>query len=312
MKSFEEYIQQTDFTLESNKFVVIVGAGFNSEFIKSKDFEMLKNWNCILDWIKLTYQVHFQSSQNLLIDFENIILKQKISQKLLASDVENEISKTIASQIKVKTDDLKETDLDLDVLNIFNNQYISDVINLNFDTVLEENLAKLVGEKFVKNTKSKIANKNNTVFSNVNFKFREINKINFWHPHGNVHQINSLILSSRKYGIQLSKVEKLREKYKSFEVQNMFISKSEDTWVDLLMHRPLLVLGASLNSNEQDILFTIVNRKRNFKNYPASEKPIFQMLEKNNSNLGDWATPIFNHGDYNEQWLRLTQLFTKK
>ena len=200
------------------------------------------------------------------------------------------------------------------MLNILNPELISDVINLNFDTIIEEKYASGLKLKFSKTTNSNYSKKGslfNSIYSKTNFRFREINGIKFWHPHGDAHHKKSLILSTRKYGYQLSSVEKLRQHFKKNEKKHKYDNVLEYSWFEAILNKPLLILGAGLSSNEQDILFAISSKKRNYMNFETKDYPIFQMLKPGEvSNLGNWAIPIFDNQDYQTQWKKLIKRFS--
>jgi hypothetical protein len=115
-----------------------------------------------------------------------------------------------------------------------------------------------------------------------------------------------MISKSIRYN-QNKTIEKLRERYKARKPNT--ISKSE-TWLDPLMNKPILILGAEISCNEWDILFTLLTKKRNSARY-GIDQPIFQM-STNNSNLvlNDWVYPVSsNNISFENQWNLLKKLF---
>lgn len=300
------------------KFTIIIGSGFHSQFLvelnqKDEKFNMLKNWRCLIDSLK-NNKKKFKSSNNFLIDFENLIIQIDESENKQGVEIEKDLTKELSEKLTLVSSMVKDN-FNKDILKILNANFISDVINLNFDTILEEKYSLNENLKFNKKTKTNYKKDGelfSSIYSKPNFRYRELNGIKFWHPHGDIHHPNSLILSTRKYGSQLAIVESLRKHYKKDEKKNGYDNRLEFSWFDAIMNRPLLILGAGLSSNEQDILFAISSKKRNYLNHPNKDYPIFQMLKPGEvSNIGDWAKPISNLKDYTGQWEQLFKLFSK-
>jgi len=296
---------------------MIIGSGFNKEFLAGLNltdsrFNKLKDWNCLIDFLKIDIG-KFSTSNNFLIDFEQIItLSKNREEKKQGNEIEKDLIKELSTEF-VEISKLIGNNFDSEMLKVFNPDLISDVINLNFDTILEEKYASALKLKFSKKTNSDYNKKGSlfkTIYSKPNFRYREINGIKFWHPHGDVHHKKSLILSTRKYGYQLSNVETLRRHFKNNEKKLNYLNGKAFSWFEAILCKPILILGAGLSSNEQDILFAISSKKRNFLNYPEKDYPIFQMLKPGEvSNLGNWATPIFDNQDYQTQWKQLIKHF---
>lgn len=122
-----------------------------------------------------------------------------------------------------------------------------------------------------------------------------------------------MILGARRYGQQIASVEQLRKHSKAKKSKN----PNNDTWYDKLTHNPVLILGASISSNEWDVWSAIVNRERNFfkqKNI-TYRNPIFQM--RNKTSKGQtcdtanqyWFKPLFDESlCYEKQWVKLEEL----
>lgn len=304
---------------EKPKFTVIIGSGFHKEFLaplnpNDSHFNKLKDWRCLIDFLKKD-RIEFRTSNNLLIDFEQIVTCSKNPEK---KNQGNTIEMSLIKELSIEFLDLSKliyNNFDSEMLKVFNPDLISDVINLNFDTIIEEKYASALNLKFSKKTTSDYNKKGElfkTIYSKPNFRYRKINGIKFWHPHGDVHHPKSLILSTRKYGYQLSSIETIRQHFKKNEKKLNYINVLGFSWFEAIMNGPLLILGAGLSSNEQDILFAISSKKRNFLNYPEKDYPIFQMLKLGEvSNIGDWGTPIIDKQDYQNQWKQLIKFFAQ-
>ena len=123
-----------------------------------------------------------------------------------------------------------------------------------------------------------------------------------------------MILGARKYGQHINCIERLRKHSKAEARKN----QKNDTWYDKLTHNPLLILGASISSNEWDIWSAFVNRERNFFKMKNNKyrNPIFQMRSQNSKcNCKDtsnqkWFEPLFDENlSFKDQWNKLETLF---
>lgn len=316
MKSLEQLLSE----LKSNnkKIAIIIGAGFHCQFIENHIpiYNKLKNWNCLLDWLKTELSCNFESSSNSILDFEKIIMSQNAKNDFQksAKEIESNIIGKLVREIKSITL-LNEADTNNSMLSVFNNAYVSDVINLNFDLLIEKKYADYTKTKNWKKVKDSTSELNNKQ-SRFGFQYRSINNIKFWHPHGDYTNMNSIVLGLRRYGLQLNNLESYRKTFKkriNIDQKN-FVEKN---WMEVIMNKPILVLGASLSSNEQDILFALINKKRNFiKSNPESldsRSIIFHMVDKyKTSSLGDFAIPLYPNLDFQSQWPKLVKLLSKK
>ncbi|MHA8081548.1 SIR2 family protein [Aquirufa regiilacus] len=314
MKSFEQLLPELK--LGNKKIALIIGAGFHSQFIKNHDpiFNRLKNWNCLLDWLKKEFKYHFENSSDSILDFEKIIINQNNinhSEKS-ASEIEDEIIDTLVKEIRYLTE-VKNIETENSLLEIFNNEYVSDVLNLNFDLLLENKYAERTNTKNWKRLKW-VTPELKKQKSKIDFQYRYINNIRFWHPHGDFQHKKSVVLGLRRYGLQLKNLESYRKTYKKRikKDKNNFV---EENWMEVIMNKPILILGANLSINEQDILFALINKKRNFiksKSDSLDERShIFQMVEnRNTTNLGDLASPLYSNMDFKYQWPKLIKLIS--
>ena len=73
-------------------------------------------------------------------------------------------------------------------------------------------------------------------------RHRVIKGINFWHPHGDLDKYDSLILGTRKYGLHINKIEKLRMRSKHQKKPDNY----QKSWYDVLSHKPVIILGADI------------------------------------------------------------------
>jgi hypothetical protein len=148
--------------------------------------------------------------------------------------------------------------------------------------------------------------------SNINItRYRTVNGIKFWHPHGDIRSHVSIVLSLRKYGMILPQIEVLRKHFKANERKNR--EKEEFyTWFDCIAKQPILIIGASISDLEWDIWFALANRKRNFakRNFKKNEQPIFKMVGPCETLDKNWFTELtIRKETYPCQWERMQDLF---
>jgi hypothetical protein len=317
--SFEEYFHQTKSPPNPRRFILIIGSGIHKEFLRicTKEACNFKCWKHLLISLAESKGLTIRPSNFPIVDFEKLVVE--CTGKNLSghnSKPANHVERSLLKKIKdlLKTNKLSSDELNSYPLEIFNSKYISDVINLNFDLVIEEVLTQKKSQKSCLKLKSYSPKNQNGAYEGIyklpNFQYREINKIKFWHPHGDIKHLNSMILGLRKYGMQIQRIEKLRNRYKAAKSDTKPRVK---TWLDPLMMQPILILGTDISHNEWDILFAMISKKRNRARL-GSDEPIFQMSENHtNSNLRDWAAPISNEPlSFREQWNLLLELFKTK
>lgn len=290
----------------TEKFSVIIGSGIHFNVIK--EFNCLTCWRCLLS---STSNKPLISSNN-LIAFEEIIQENtKTQNNKDCNKIENELLMKISSKIS----NLQDTYINHDysnVLNVFNPNYISDVISLNFDTTIETKFRekhKLKRNRRVSNVKSSIKKFSHT-FVYYEYILNE-NKIRFWYPHGSINKPKSLILSNRSYSNYLSVIESVRKNFKSSEKQSNYqlITNNNITWVSQLINNPVLILGASLSYEEIDLWSLIISRERNFSKMKnkVCRKPIYQMTINEINNV--WIEKLFDNDlNYENQWEKLSNL----
>jgi hypothetical protein len=311
MKNFNELVDT--FKKSNLKFALVIGAGFHHQFLDSPDpkFNKLKQWPCLLDFIKKKAKASFTNSTNSILDFEKIIIDYNRIHKTkkIAYLIENKLLGDIKEEFKQLTND-SDLKIKSNVLSIFNHEIISDVLNLNFDLIVEKKFAEHTLSKSISKYPKKM-----DLNKKTDDQYRKINGIRFWHPHGDITNSSSMVLGLRKYGLQIKKLEKFRNNYKA-NGENKLHNFIEKNWMEVIMNKPLIIIGASLNQNEQDILFAIVNKKRNFIKSndanPDHRSYVFQMLGMNEkSNLGELAIPLFPNTNFDDQWKKLIKLFSQ-
>ena len=297
------------FQIANNQRVtIIVGSGANKHALGNKT-SILTSWEKLLDsaFRKKSKSV----SKNYILDFESRLVEVTSTQdeknaEKIQKDVLSKLSESINDeQVKKKYTANYPTYL-------FDNRIVANVISLNFDLIPEIILS---GGKIPKLGKR---HESMSAFGDSNVsRYREIDGIRFWHPHGDIQNKKSLVLGMRQYIKNLEYLEIMRRKQKSSKnaVENSFAN----SWYEALVHFPVIVIGAGLSDNELDIWGALINRERNFAkktNRIEYRKPIYMMWSKCESgefNKPDWVKPLFDiNNHYDEQWKKLKQLFDKK
>jgi hypothetical protein len=135
IENFESYFINTLKKEQNLRFTILLGSGFH-RFNNASD-SVLNNWDQLLHSIS----PNFQSTRNYLLDFEKIILEHVSDSN--AQKQEDLLLKRIANLIN----DAELFAIENEIKNypsfIFNPNYVSDVISLNFDC-LAEKMCKLI------------------------------------------------------------------------------------------------------------------------------------------------------------------------
>lgn len=204
-------------------------------------------------------------------------------------------------------------------LTIFNPQYVSDIISLNFDTVAEELcLDQISPNKRLKESKKSVFKSKSK--PDLTIEYTEITSdsqesIRFWYPHGFISsKVNKGIkLGIREYSKSIINIERLR-KYSKVREKALDKITIPISWYSQLVNNPVLILGAELSDHEFDIWFSLVNRMRNeTNNYHRSDNlPVFQMKEFGKDIISDKDllmkpkfAPIFENMAFIQQWENL-------
>ncbi|MFM2155426.1 MAG: hypothetical protein RL516_175 [Bacteroidota bacterium] len=305
---FENYFNQELLKGKiDKKFVLIIGSGIHKQAFREKK-NILSDWETLLKSVSKNVSL----SNNYILDFESIVVAETRKQKSdSASKIELVKLKSLSSNIinfKVNKYKLNYP------LRIFNSNCISDVINLNFDIVVEKILSnyKINRGRYSDHNLDETGTKKSPI---LNSMYYEINGIKFWHPHGSVLKPDSILLGLRKYSKSAKEVEQLRIRYKSKTDGGEKFTVDGFNWFDALVQRPIIICGTSLSDSEWDIWLAIVNRFRNYAKHPQKEQPIFIMtggksLKRNclNNFIKAFRPVSSNACSYNEEWLLLEKL----
>jgi len=243
-------------SVPKQKKVLVVGSGFHKEMSSEKS--ILSDWNTLLK--SLDPKIISEGNQTLA--FEEIVVRATTTEKnskLNALQIENIKLLELAKKID---DAQSRIDLNLVLKKynfLFDSEYVSDIISLNFDTTLENLCILRAQELGSKNkiSKRKIHYKDKKfVIESYDILFPNGETIRIWYPHGSTRSPDSITMGVRSYFKRMSDVEKMR-----------VLSKSKDhviSWYHQFTHNPIILVGTSLSSLEWDLWFAVVNRERNF------------------------------------------------
>lgn len=306
------------FRKKNAKFTLILGSGFHKQALGQ---------NTILSsWEKLLKQQDnaIELTDCYPLDFEQLIIRrtqiQQLTNEKASHQIENLISEEICFDLKCAQQKALKFDKEKYPVGIFNPEYVSDVVSLNFDTLALELCAERAGVEITSSEPipfSYNGKKLKQVFY-YEVKFSNNQSIRFWFPHGSILDKAKVTLGSRNYSLRLSTVEKLRfySKSKDREERQNDIFNTETSWYHQLTHNPVLILGADMSTSEWDIWFALVNRERNFskRSTMGIKYPIFQMreCESNYKVQSSWFKPLFTGVKFEKQWSELEKIFNKK
>lgn len=192
------------------------------------------------------------------------------------------------------------------VQRVVKSRVVTDVISLNLDTVTERILGNW------KSPAQWIRTKQPQVVDGGAGE-----PIRLWHPHGDRRRPTSIKLGLRHYASLTPQIEKARKDAKRLERELGYPDAweharvSPKSWVELVLNRSILVLGASLSESEWDLWQSFVDRQRNFaKSKNRVHRPAAWILSTPCSHAkvpNGW----FGHlqaADWNSAWNRLADM----
>jgi len=245
------------------KFTLVIGSGIHHQFLPKErhEYAPLKTWKNLLESINII------GNCSPLIGFEKKICENAEKKSLAANDSEKELLLELSSCIKSIQDNILSNKILKYPLEIFNPNKVGNVIILNFDLVIEKMLKR---DGNFKNTRVKKT-------KHGNIRYREINGIKFWHPHGDIEYPSKIQFGLRKYGYNIHSIEYLRGSYKKAEIHtNYNHEKIETTWLSSLIEDPLIFIGTGMGMEEWTLWYALTTRQRNYVRKGKLE-PIYTM-----------------------------------
>ncbi|MFM1915610.1 MAG: hypothetical protein RLZZ531_1279 [Bacteroidota bacterium] len=307
---------QSIIKLKHSKFTVILGSGLHKQALGESS--ILSSWIHLLK--NLDKEIELSNCYPL--DFEQLIIRK--SQELLdpknqrkANEMEDVISKEICFDLKCAQQKALCLAKEKYPSGIFNPDYVSDIISLNFDSLALELCSEMAGVEITSIEPIQFSYKGKKIEGVFYYevKFSKTQSIRFWFPHGSILDETKITLGTRNYAMRLQNLEKLRgySKSKEREEHKSGSSKTGTSWYHQLTHSPVLILGAEMSPSEWDIWFAFVNRERNFakKSNLEFNYPIFQMrdCECKNDAQHQWFNPLFTGLSFDQQWSELEKIF---
>ncbi len=286
---------------------IVIGSGVNIHAIGKKQ-TILTSWPKLLDAV--FEKKSKVSSENYILDYERrLVERTSVQNEKEANEIQNGILKNLCELIEEEQSNKKYT-LKYPTY-LFKKEIVANVISLNLDLIPERIMS---GGKIPKLGKQKDS-LSNYKSSNV-CRYREIDGIRYWHPHGDIKSKDSLVLGMTQYIKNVKHLDHMRRHHKGAERSEKGNVRIANSWYEALVNHPVLVLGASLSDNELDIWGALINRERNFAkgvNRNEHRPPVFIMwseCESGKFNKPDWVEPIFPVNlRYEQQWLKLENLF---
>jgi hypothetical protein len=250
---------------------VVVGAGVNQLHVPSNAAghnakKLLCSWDALL--CELTGENFLGVSQTLR--WELAALKQKrdskasadIRDRRLRIKLKEEVFKAEKRLLRSGTNDSGGL---AHLTRVLLAPVVTDVISLNVDLIIERIVA---GEKValapVRKATSSLGRHREFV------RAGETPKLRIWHPHGDRENAASLSFGLWRYEQLLSPMRKARVNLKKRESESNFetvrreVATRPTNWVEMMMLRPLLFIGTSLDDAEWDMWYALLMRWRNF------------------------------------------------
>lgn len=293
---------RTALSVENNRYALVLGAGFNASCVGENS--ILASWRTLMGRV-LGRDIEDASPTHA---FERHLLREGISGS--AAQRERVILKEIRNHLVWETERVLQSSTSSIPAFLFDPSWVSDILTLNFDDLVERYCrtrlrARVSAWRVPKGFEGRQPFDRDSVRYRV-LTFPDGGRIRVWHLHGSVSRPAGLQLGIRHYALRTALVEALRRHHKQWERR----SEEATTWYSAL-HRPVMLLGASLSVSEWDLWSAIVDRERNYAK-PENRgfrKPMFQMREQELGFQCEWFQPLFEEGgDHASQWKRLEEL----
>jgi hypothetical protein len=293
---------RTALTRENSKFALILGSGFNASAAGVES--ILASWQSLMGRV-LGRDIQDASPTHA---FERHLLKERSTAS--AAQRELVVLREIRNHIMWETERVLASGASYVPAFLFDPSWVSDILTLNFDDLVERYCRTRLKVR-VSAWRIPKGFEGRQPFNRDSIRYRELifpggGRIRVWHLHGSVSRPGGIQLGIHRYALRTAVVEALRRHYKQWERR----SEEAVTWYSAL-HRPVMVLGASLSEAEWDLWAAIIDRERNYAK-PENRrfrKPMFQMREKEEGFQREWFQPLFSEGgDHPSQWKRLEEI----
>ena len=256
---------------------LLLGSGIHNliEPQNSSHFESLKrlsSWDSLLDSIAVKNNLYKDIPPTLRWELLalNYVDQSILVEDLKASVREKKLKKKLQEQITHDENCLIE--LARDAFNplqtMIKNHIVSDIITLNVDLLLENVLRKNQSAacSFPSNINTKSTLSRHRIIEDKSNTFC----VRVWHPHGDRKNLDSLTFGLWQYEKSTKSLKevfshiKREEREKGYVLLSDRINKDPKNWVEIMITRPIIVIGTSLNQNEWDVWLTLITRWRNY------------------------------------------------
>ena len=141
--------------------------------------------------------------------------------------------------------------------------------------------------------------------------------ISVWHPHGDCERASSIGLGVRHYQRHTARAEQLWRRLKQREREGGGFGADDvaTSWIDLMVTRPLLIVGSSLCTSDWDVWFALVMRWRNFakQSHRKFEPPIWILsVPGSHRDLPLQRISRLEAPDWNSGWARLAEAMNSR
>lgn len=297
---------------ESPGLTLVLGAGIHQ--MSSLEGNPLASWSELLDSVSN----HAQGAMGNIspsLYWELVSMSSKSPEQM-----GHEGERSFRARLREKIQELELEVVNLrgnsmnPIFEILDSGMVSDVVSLNLDLVLERLYAERQGQNLRVQGKGRL------------FRFREIeseagNVVRFWHPHGDTDSLETMQMGMWEYQKQLPE---LRRRFNQIKAQERRLGHKGDfyrmerkanNWFELMLFRPVVFAGTSLDPAEWDIWFSILMRWRN---RGRLENPFGDTwrLAKDNVNSAILGGTLPKEGigllladEWSDAWCRLVKTF---
>jgi hypothetical protein len=295
---------------DSPKLTVILGAGIHC--MNPEGNNPLSSWSGLLNSVSndMGYPLVGDSPS---MEWELISMASKDGNQM-AHEGERNFRKNLRDKIRdLESDAIRHGREFMEPLfEILDAGVVSDVVSLNLDLVLERLYAERHGRTLKVQGKDRLS------------RFREIksdsgNGVRFWHPHGDIGSVETMLMGMWEYQKQLPKLRSKFNHFKSKERQSkrkgfyFRVNRTAESWFELMMFRPLIFAGTSLHLAEWDLWYSLLLRWRNRSRSEDSFGQTWRLeVEAPNSSCPDGGTKVqaispLIAPDWPTAWSRLVQ-----
>lgn len=306
----------------SSGLCVVLGSGIHkllSEPHSGKLYEaveMLSSWEGLLSHISTNYRPGVFAPlewERLLIESEQRIDKMDFAAHDMENYKLNNLSKTIESAESLILSDKQNQEKYTPLIKILNSKFVTDVISLNFD-LLSEKLFLNDGVNKVVRPLSKSVNKLN---HHRILKNTAGNVVRFWHPHGDYTYPKQMVLGSWRYGQLLVSMNQARlemkkndkEDYENFKIR---VQNNPQNWLEIMLYKPLLFIGTSIDLSDLTMWNALILRQRNFFKFDNRQKmsPAWRLcIHGEGNHIPDSWVEKLEGRNYTEAWSYLVNGF---